>query len=127
MEKININYNLYDSVDNTAAYWLAWNLQQKGKIGFTSINGFDDEDLWLMSIAKHIYIYSEKPFYVDCSFLDYLWLKYIKKFKFIKYYWQKKNEDVFLIDAIDFIKEITIVCNVNVETIVKIYNTYYRR
>lgn len=127
MEKININYNLYDSVDNTAAYWLAWNLQQKGKIGFTSINGFDDEDLWLMNIAKHIYIYSEKPFYVDCSFLDYLWLKYIKKFKFIKYYWQKKNEDVFLIDAIDFIKEITIACNVNVETIVKIYNTYYRR
>lgn len=125
MEKI--DYGFYDSIDSTAARWLSYLLQTKGKIGFTQLGSIDEEDLWLLSIARHVHIYSDTIIYVDCNWLDFLWLRYIKKFKFIKHYNSKKDKGVFLINAIEFEKEIAEACNTDIATIVKIYDAYYRR
>ena len=125
MEKI--DYGFYDSIDNTAARWLAWNLEGKDSIGFTCINGVDESNLWLLSIARHLYTYSEKPIYLDCNWIDYLWIKYILRFKFVKHYNKRKNNNVFLIDAIEFIKEIADNFKINEKTLEEIYDVYYRR
>ena len=125
MEKI--DYGFYDSIDNTATRWLAWNLQEHKKIGFDCINAFDPKSLWLMSMARNLYIYSKTNFYIKSSFFDYLWLRFIKKFKFLRYYHKKKHSDVFLIDAIAFIEEVANTCNATPEIIEEIYDTYYRR
>ena len=125
MEKI--DYGFYDSIDNTATRWLAWNLQEHKKIGFTCINASNVKDLWLMHMAQNLYVYSETLMYIKTPFFDYLWLRFIKKFKFLRYYRKRKHEDVFLIDAVAFTEEVTKACNTTTDVIEKIYDTYYRR
>ena len=125
MEKI--DYGFYDSIDNTATRWLAWNLNEHKKIGFTCLSAFDPKDLWILCIARNLYVYSETNFYIKASFFDYLWLRFIKKFKFLRFYRSRKHQDVFLIDTIDFVDEVTKALNTTPDTIEEIYDTYYRR
>ena len=125
MEKI--DYGFYDSIDNTATRWLAWNLQEHKEIGFTCVSASDPKDLWVLCMARNLYTYSEKVMYINTSFIDYLWLRYIKKFKFLRFYRKRKHQNVFLIDIITFMEEIVTAFNTTTDTIEKIYDTYYRR
>ena len=121
------DYSFYDSIDNTATRWLAWNVQEHKKIGFTCITGGRADDLWVLCMARNLYAYGEVLFYIDTSFINYLWLRYIKKFKFLRYYRKRKHKDVFLIDAIDFVEEVITACKATPDVISKIYDIYYRR
>ena len=125
MEKI--DYGCYDSVENTAVRWLAWNLDRKGQIGFEPIHKEDYKSLWIICVARNLHMYVDRPIYVKCSFLDFLYLKYIKKFKFIKFYRARKCPNVYLINVAAFAESVTTACGTTVETVGKIYDAYYRR
>lgn len=120
------NYSFYDSIDNMATRWLAWNLDKKKKIGFSCLDA-RPRSLWVLCMARNLYTYCETIFYVKAPLLVYLNLRYIKKFKFIRRYNKKKHQDVFLIDSIDFIEDVTAACNTVPETIDRIYEIYYKR
>ena len=124
MEKI--DYGFYDSINNTATRWLAWNLDTKKKIGFKYL-GTDPRSMWLLCMARNLYVYCENNFYIKSSYFLYLWLRYVKKFKFLRFYKKRKHQDVFLIDAITFIEELTTTCNTVPEMIDTIYESYYKR
>ena len=125
MEKI--DYGFYDSIDNTATRWLAWNLNEHKKIGFTYIDGSRPQELWLLCMARNLNIYSEKVVYIKTSLFNYLWLRFFKKFKFLRKYRKHKHQDVFLIDGIAFIEEVAEACNATVDVIADIYEIYYKR
>ena len=125
MEKI--DYGFYDSIDNTATRWLAWNLNEHKKIGFCCTFGGNQQELWLLCMARNLNIYSEEVIYIQTSIFNYLWLKYIKKFKFLRKYNARKHQDVFLIDGIAFIEQVAEACGATIDTIADIYETYYRR
>ena len=125
MEKI--DYGFYDSIDNTATRWLAWNLNEHKKIGFKYIDGSRFEELWLLCMARNLNIYSEEVVYIKTSLLNYLWLRFFKKFKFLRRYHAREHQDVFLIDGIAFIEEVAEACNATVDIIANIYEIYYKR
>lgn len=125
MEKI--DYGFYDSIDNTATRWLAWNQDKKGKIGFTCISADDKTHLWLLCMARNLYIYNEKPIYIDTSVIGYLWLRFVKKFKFLRLYRARRNKEIYSIDAIGFIEEVCKACNTVPEMVAQIYEIYYKR
>ena len=124
MEKT--DYGFYDSIDNTATRWLAWNLDKRKKLGFNYL-GLDARSLWFLSMVRNLYTYCETSFYINSSLFTYLWLRYIKKFKFLRRYRKRKHQDVYLIDAIAFVEEVAAACNTVPETIDKIYEIYYKR
>ena len=66
-------------------------------------------------------------FYINSSYFLYLWLRYVKKFKFLRFYRKRKHQDVFLIDSITFVEEVAEACNITPEVIDVIYETYYKR
>ena len=125
MEKI--DYGFYDSIDNTATRWLAWNLKEHKKIGFKCIDGSRLQELWLLCMARNLNIYSEEVIYIKTSLFNYLWLRFFKKFKFLRKYRKRKHQDVFLIDGITFIEEVAEACNATVDVIANIYVIYYKR
>lgn len=125
MEKI--DYGFYDSIDNTATRWLAWNQEKNGKIGFACISANDEKHLWLLCMARNLYTYNEKPIYIDTSVIEYLWLRFVKKFRFLRRYRARKNKEIYSIDAIVFIEEVCKACNIVPEMIAQIYEIYYKR
>lgn len=118
-------YKIYDSINNFALKVLLWNEDTKGKLGFFNLDTESPEDLWLLSILKQIYSIRANKYYYKGSWLDYLYFKYIKGFKFLKYSFNDK--DKFFIDAIAF--EVEVVYNFceHIEVLADIYETYYRR
>ena len=120
------DYGFYDSIDNTATRWLAWNLDTHKKIGFQYL-GTEPRSMWLLCITRNLYTYCEADFYINSSYFLYLWLRYVKKFKFLRFYRKRKHQDVFLIDSITFVEEVAEACNITPEVIDVIYETYYKR
>ena len=117
----------YDQICALAINWLVWNIRQCGfnRFCFTNVDYSDENDLWLLSIMKSINSLLRGNIYIQIKFLDYLRLKYIYGFKFLRYNLRKKN--IFELNAKIFEKEILQVFDETPEILEKIYYEYYRR
>lgn len=114
---------LYDAILTEGARWLLF-LQDSRK----DIAGFGIKDVQLdnstygfLSIARIFSIYSGK-FYIKTNWFKYLYLKYIKKFKFLK---RPPKMEIEYIDKNIFIKELTGYFDKSPSIIEEIYNYYY--
>lgn len=115
-------FNKYDSINNYAIRVLAWNCDNVSKdIILSNIIG-DGEDFWLLCILRHLHTYKDVNIYFKENWLNYLYFKYVKKFKFLKY---KKNCFGFEVDAIKFTKEMAESFNENISILTKIYKQYW--
>ena len=117
----------YDQICALAINWLVWNIRQCGlnRFCFTNIDYSNENDLWLLSIMKSINGLLRGNIYIQIKFWDYLRLKYIYGFKFLRYNLHKKN--IFELNAKIFEKEILNTFNEPQEILSEIYNEYYRR
>ena len=119
--------DLYDNINTTAARWLVWNSKErKQPLGIKNFSKNDQKDLWLLHLMISFSVatgYSD--FYLDCSWIDYLYIKYIKKIKHIK----KMNGkvDVFLIESDLFAKEVCEHFDKESEIVEDIYVIYWSK
>ena len=114
---------LYDSILTTGARWLA--IRENT---FPSLDGFGLKDIKLnsntyifLSIAQIYTTYTGK-FYFKGNIFKYLYLKYIKKFKFLS----RVNDNI--VDYIDvniFLSELVSAFNEKLPIIEEIYKHYY--
>lgn len=120
-------FKKYDQICALAINWLVWNIRQSGlnRFCFTNIDYSDENDLWLLSIMKSINGLLRGNIYIQIKFWDYLRLKYIYGFKFLRYNFYKKN--IFSFDAKIFETEVLNVFNETSEILGKIYCEYYKR
>lgn len=114
-----------DAILATGARWLAVR-----KKDLPYIDGFAIKNVQLnnltygfLSIAR-VYITYEGNFYIDTNLFKYLYLKYIKQFKFLK---RINGNIVDYIDVGIFLSELVNAFNEELPIIEEIYQTYYRR
>ena len=122
---INENLNLFDQINTTAARWLIWNSKERKQLlGIREFSRKDKTHLWLLRIMNAFSVAAGyEDFYLDCSWIDFLYVRYIMKMDHVK----KMNGkvDAFLIESKLFAKE---VCNyfAKEEKIVEdIYDEYW--
>lgn len=115
----------FDAILATGARWLAVR-----KKDLPYIDGFAIKNVQLnnltygfLSIAR-VYITYEGNFYIDTNLFKYLYLKYIKQFKFLK---RINGNIVDYIDVGIFLSELVNAFNEELPIIEEIYQTYYRR
>ena len=116
--------NKYDAVDEYAIKVILWNNDQHGTLGFENLN-CEYEDLWLLSVIRNACGFRQMKIYYKGNFINYLYLKYKKKFKFLRYYTGQK--DIFMIDATKFENEMASAVEEDYCFLQKIYLEYYRR
>lgn len=114
---------LYDAILTEGVRWLL--VLQKNR---EFISGFGIKDVQLnnstygfLSIARIFSVYSGK-FYIKTNLFKYLYLKYIKKFKFLK---RPPKAEIEYIDKDLFIKELTEYFDKSPSIIEEIYTYYY--
>ena len=123
MEK---DFKKYDEICASALSWILWNNQKHPEnLCFTNLNSSDSDDLWLLSIANFAGALIEKKIYVSLNIIDFLYLKYIKKYKSLKFAWSLKNK--YIIDGVIFKDELLESCGETLNILSEIYNEYYRR
>lgn len=115
----------FDAILTTGARWLAVR-----KKDLPYIDGFAIKNVQLnnltygfLSIAR-VYITYKGSFYIDTNLFKYLYLKYIKRFKFLK---RINGNIVDYIDVGIFLSELVNAFNEELPIIEEIYQTYYRR
>ena len=122
MEK---NFKLYDSINTMTVRWLIYNNRLHNKpIGIKNFSRKNPKHMWLLYMIENYSIYNNYcDYYIQGNFFSYLYLKYIKGFKHLKYY--RSYIDVLLIEADIFIKEITSSFDQNSNIIEEIYNEFW--
>ena len=102
----NLDFNLLDQINTLAARWLIWNSkEQKKPLGIKKFTRKNPIHMWLLYIMNSISIvtgYSD--FYLDCSWIDYLYVRFIRKMRHVKKI--NRNTNTFLIEPEIFIKEV---------------------
>lgn len=79
--------------------------------------------MWFLCILRSCRIASIYDyFYIDCNLIDYLIIKYIKKFKYVR---RARGADVFLINPQIFIQEICNFYKDDISIVEKIYDEYW--
>lgn len=117
---------LFDAIDQTAVKWLMYNKDKyKEDIGLSNFNNIEFDNLWLLSICRHYNIFSNRNVYIQTNIFVYFYLRFIKKFNFLRLY--KKKLKIFLIDSTIFKKEIIDFFNVHPDTLKQIYIINYKR
>lgn len=120
-------FNLYDSINTLGARWLTWNSKErKADLGIKGFNNHNKIHLWLLYLMKSYSIGNGyKDIYIDCPFYIYLWFKYVKKIKQLKYW--RTNSNVFLIDPEIFTKELCDCFKKSPKIVEQIYDEYWRK
>lgn len=115
----------FDAILTTGARWLA---VRKKEMPY--IDGFAIKDVKLnnftygfLAIARIFNAYNEE-FYIQTNIFKYLYLKYIKGFKFLK---RINGNVVDFIDINVFLRELSEYFNESITVIDEIYCTFYRR
>lgn len=124
----NINKDdVYDTINTTCVRWLKYLADKYDKP--LCIKKFDKKDktnLWLLEMFRHYSMFSGYcDYYIDTNIFVYLYFKYIKKFKHLKYC--SNNLDLEFIDTSKFIEELTTSCHQDINIITEIYDKYYNR
>lgn len=120
-------YNLFDGINTTATRWMAYQYDKR-KASACICNYYGDFNkyfLWLINIVNDFCKIYDHVFYVACPWIKYIYLRYIKHFKKVRY--PRPGTDTFPLDTEIFIKEITTAFDVVEEIIPVIYDEYYRR
>ena len=115
----------FDAILATGARWLAVRKKDLPYIDGFAIKNVELNNLTygFLSIAR-VYITYEGSFYIDTNLFKYLYLKYIKRFKFLK---RINGNIVDYIDVGIFLSELVNAFNERLPIIEEIYQTYYRR
>ena len=115
----------FDVILTTGARWLAVRKKDLPYIDGFAIKNVELNNLTycFLSIAR-VYITYEGSFYIDTNLFKYLYLKYIKRFKFLK---RINGNIVDYIDVGIFLSELVNAFNEELPIIEEIYQTYYRR
>lgn len=117
--------DLYDSINTMAARWLMWNSRErKQPLGIKDFKRKNKIHLWLLYIMNSFSITAGyEDFYLDCSWFDYLYIRYIKRMRHVK----KMNgkTDVFLIESELFAKEICECFEKDADFVQYIYDMYW--
>ena len=122
-----MDFCLFDNINTTAVHWLTWNsMKYNQPLGIKKFNRKNKIHLWLLHIMNSFSIgEGYKNFYIDCSLIDYMYIKYIKKIHQIKRV-NNKN-DVFLIEPELFAKEVCEQFNKESIIVEDIYNQYWSK
>ena len=115
----------FDAILTTGARWLAVRKKDLPYIDGFAIKNVELNNLTygFLSIAR-VYITYKGSFYIDTNLFKYLYLKYIKQFKFLK---RINGNIVDYIDVGIFLSELVNAFNEELPIIEEIYQTYYRR
>ena len=99
-------YNLYDIINTTAVRWLQYNSQiKKCPLGIKNFGRINYIHMWLLHQIRFNSIYNGyEDYYIDSSWYDYLYLRFIKKWKHLKK--ANKKSNVCLIDIDIFCDEL---------------------
>lgn len=119
------DYSLYDSINTYAVRWLTYNAKSHVKpLGIKNFNKKSTYHMWLLKMIESYSVFNNYcNYYIDGNFISYLYLRYIKKFKHLRYTINcKKN---LMIEADIFIKELTESFGENPNIVLKIYNKYW--
>lgn len=98
-------YSVYDAINTYAARLLAYHAkEQKKLLGIKNFNYKNIPDKWLLHIMSAYSILKDNEiFYLDCSWFIYIWLRYFKRIKNLRY--KNNNSDIFFIKADIFAEE----------------------
>lgn len=103
-EKIDL-YNLYDGINTLAVRWLTY--QQRTTCKTLGIHNFKSNNithLWFLHMLENYRVFNDyNVYYIDCSFLKYIYIRFIKKFKGAR---RENKKDSFMIDVDIFINEL---------------------
>ena len=122
MEK---NFDLYDKINTTAVQWLTYNAKAHNKpIGIKNFFKHNLYHMWLLHMMQNYSIFNGYVnYYIEGNFFTFLYLRYIRKFKNLRY---RFNKDVLMIEVGLFVDEL-ISCfdNVNPSIIEQMYKEYW--
>ena len=113
---------LYDTILTEGARWLQYN-RTKGKCLCAKDAHLDAQYKCFLEIARSYAIYVG-DFAIDCPLWKYLYLKYIKKYKFLK---RPQSTDIYYINVSQFLDELADFFGRPITIFTDIYNHYYRR
>lgn len=99
-------FNLYDSINTTAVRWLQYNSKmRKCPLGIKKFRRKNKIHMWLLMQLNFNSVYNNyERYYIDGSFLSYIYLRYIKKMKDLRY--ARKQEEYCLIEVNTFCDEL---------------------
>lgn len=117
------NFNLYDSINTTAVRWLTHLQKLHCKtLGIEKFNRKNDTHIWFLHMLESYRVYNDyNCYYLDCNLFDYLYIRYIKKFKGAR----RMKKDGFMINVGVFINELTEAFNTDTFIIEEIYKEYW--
>ena len=116
--------NLYDSINTTAVRWLM-NLAKTSDrpLCFFNLNSQDPSHLWLLNMADAFSVYNNYcDYYVDCGIFTYMYLRYIKKHKHLRYYMRC---DICEIKTTVFIRDILYAFDITKRDIIDLYELFW--
>lgn len=101
----NFKLKLYDSINTTAVRWLTYQQRVNAKpIGIFNFDSKNITHMWFLHMLESYRVFNNyTEYYIDCGLLEYLYIKYIKKFKGAR---RKKKTDAVMIKVDIFIQEL---------------------
>lgn len=101
----NFKLKLYDSINTTAVRWLTYQQRVNAKsIGIFNFDSKDITHMWFLHMLESYRVFNNyTEYYVDCGLFEYLYIRYIKKFKGAR---RKKKTDAVMIKVDIFIQEL---------------------
>ena len=121
-------YNLYDSIIQNGVKWICGCTESYGGnytyVGINNFNRKDKTHCWLLNLLKvYKYFTVQHIIFVKTSLINYLWIRYIKKFRYFKKI-HKATDNILLIDPYLFAKELCEAHNVDPSIVEEIYQEY---
>ena len=122
----NLDFNLLDQINTLAARWLVWNSkEQKKPLGIKKFTRKNSTHMWLLYIMNSVSIVTGYPdFYLDCSWIDYLYIRFIRKMRHVRKV--NKSINIFLIEPEIFTKEVCEKFDYDKSIVGYIYDQYWR-
>lgn len=126
MPGLDIDLTLFDGINTLAARWLVWNSKaNKQPLGIKNFKRKNPIHMWLLYIMNSVSVATGyQDFYLNCSLIDYLYIRFIRKMRHVKR--TKNNIGVFLIEPKIFAKEVCENFNQTEDIVGYIYNEYWR-
>lgn len=118
-------YKLYDSINTMAVRWLTYHSKKSNtKIGIKNFGKKNIYHMWLLHMMESYSIYNNYcNYYIDGNIFSYLYLRFIKHFKHLRYDLFQKN--ILMIDVGIFVDELCSFFNENTSIIENIYKAYW--
>ena len=113
-------YKDYDKILTEGVRWLGVLHSQHSQMGVIfKVNNTNFK--FFLELARMYSVYFNE-FYIQCSWFRYVWLRWIKKYSFLR---RSCDEKIFYIDPDRFLDELAEGCNISVSTFTEIYNYFW--